>query len=97
MNIALPLYLVVLLTSFILYFSIVKTMKLPVKTGEKGLVGMFGRVVNTSDGVNIIDVHGELWSAVSKSQLSVGEIVKVTDVNDLTLTVDELNSGAKES
>jgi membrane protein implicated in regulation of membrane protease activity len=94
-SIALPLYIVILITSLILYKSIMKTMKLPVKTGEKGLIGLEGKVVNITGDMNLVSVHGELWNAVSESHLTVGESVEITDVNDLTLTVDELKPPVK--
>lgn len=89
---ALPIYIVILIISLGFYMKAVKAMKLPVKTGEKGLVGMAGKVVKISDDTNLVSVHGELWNAVSKTKLKVGMIVKVIDVKDLTLTVKELKS-----
>jgi membrane-bound serine protease (ClpP class) len=86
-----------LTTSIVLYMSIMKTMKLPVKTGEKGLMGLEGKVVNITGNMNLVSIHGELWNAVSESPLTIGESVKITDVNDLTLTVDELKSTLKDN
>ena len=71
-------------------------MKLPVKTGEKGIVGLEGKVVNISGDVNLVSVHGELWNAVAESPLIIGEIVRVTNVKELTLQVEKLKAGEKQ-
>jgi membrane-bound serine protease (ClpP class) len=62
----------------------------PAATGAEGLVGEQGRareaLVPGTPGH--IDVHGEIWRAMSREPLQAGDPVRVLEVNGLTLLVE---------
>ncbi|XBQ15755.1 MAG: nodulation protein NfeD [Oceanicaulis sp.] len=58
-----------------------------VTTGDKGLIGQTGSVLEWSGDRGFVQVDGERWSAVSKDALSPGDAVKVTGIDGLTLKV----------
>jgi membrane-bound ClpP family serine protease len=43
-----------------------------------------------------VDVHGEIWRAVSRNPLAPGESVRVVDINGLTLVVEAVSGPAPE-
>ncbi len=88
---AIPVYLVILLLSGLLYWAIVRAMKKRPYTGSEDLIGEEARVVIKSvshdEAEYMVRVHGELWSANSRDDLKPDEIVKVLSVDGLTLIV----------
>ncbi|KAA5805076.1 nodulation protein NfeD [Alkalicaulis satelles] len=58
-----------------------------VTTGDKGLIGLTGRVVSWDGAGGYVMVDGERWKAVSADTLAEGDTVKVTGVEGLTLRV----------
>jgi membrane protein implicated in regulation of membrane protease activity len=54
-----------------------------ISTGNEGLIGEEG----VYKGNNIVQVHGELWKIKADPQLQAGDLVEVTGINKLTLTV----------
>ncbi|MBF0495858.1 MAG: nodulation protein NfeD [Deltaproteobacteria bacterium] len=60
-------------------------------TGEAGLIGETGRVIERVDAAGgRVFIHGEYWNAHSRDPISEGEAVIVTKVVDLTLTVKHM-------
>jgi membrane-bound serine protease (ClpP class) len=57
-------------------------------TGEQGLVGETGVVQSALAPQGKVFVHGEIWDAVSSSELPPGQLVVVRGVDGLTLRVD---------
>jgi len=57
-------------------------------TGDSGLIGKTGVVKTALDPIGRIQVHGELWSARSRTLVAVGQTVRVTAVDGLTLEVE---------
>ncbi len=86
-EIAGPVYGMILVLSVILYIILVQTMKSPVKSGIKGMLNDRGVVVRSGKTDCLVQVHGELWKAVSQERLSDGERVTVTGHRGLTLKV----------
>jgi len=84
---ALTFYIIILIISILLYYAIMKSMMLPVKTDSQGLIGQEGYVTSIADNYNIIKVHGELWKAESKEKLTVGTYVKISGIQGLVLNV----------
>ncbi len=72
---AIPVYLVILLISGLLYWAIVRAMKRRPYTGSEGLIGEEARVVTKSGSHDaaeyIVSVRGELWSANSRDDLNL--------------------------
>jgi membrane-bound serine protease (ClpP class) len=54
------------------------------------MIGAEGRARTpvTADTPGHIDVHGEIWRAVSRAPIAPGESVRVLAVNGLTLVVE---------
>ena len=57
-------------------------------TGESGLIGETGVVKTPLTPTGRIQVHGELWFARCRTPLTVGQRVRVTAVDGLTLEVE---------
>lgn len=87
--VALPVYLVILTLSAMVYFALLKAMRLPIKTGLQGLMDEIGEITDIKDHKGHIDVHGEIWEAESIGNLKKGDMAKVTGVNGLTLQVQK--------
>ena len=67
-----------------------KAQRQPPATGAAGLIGVEGRTRDaiTPAAPGQIDVHGEIWRAVSAVPLTVGQPVRVVKVEGLTLLVE---------
>jgi len=85
---AIPVYLVILITSGLLYIAIMRSMSRPVVTGAKGLVGKLVEVIDMNDHhKGHVTIEGEIWDAVSDETLQKGDEAKITGVKDLTLII----------
>ncbi len=62
----------------------------PPATGAEGMVGEEGRTRTAiaPDAPGQVDVHGEIWRALSREPLLAGARVRVVEVNGLTLLVE---------
>jgi len=60
----------------------------PPMTGHSGLIGKIGVVKTALDPIGRIQVHGELWAARCQTPVAVGQTVRVTAVDGLTLEVE---------
>ena len=61
-------------------------------TGEKGIVGERGKVVNALTPEGQVSVHGEIWRAVGSENIKKGERVEVVEVEGLVLRVRKVDS-----
>jgi membrane-bound serine protease (ClpP class) len=60
-------------------------------TGIEGLVGQTGVALDTLDPAGMVQVHGELWKALSvRGRVNQGQRISVKDIKDLTLYVDTI-------
>ena len=61
----------------------------PPATGVEALIGRQAlvRTALTPGRAGTVDVHGELWQARSDAAVAAGNVVRITAVNGLTLTV----------
>lgn len=84
---ALPLYVVILATSALLYFVIWRALRLPIQTGAEGMIGKEARVVQDLNPDGVIQLWNELWSARSREPIAKGERVIILAVNGLVATV----------
>jgi membrane-bound serine protease (ClpP class) len=89
--VAIPVYLVILLISGLMYWVIVRAMKKRSKVGIEGLIGAEARVLSKlgphDEAQYMVRVRGELWSANSRDDLKPDETVKILSVSGLTLVV----------
>lgn len=62
----------------------------PAVTGSEGMIGAKGRARTpvAADTPGQIDVHGEIWRAVSRAPVAPGQPVRVIELNGLTLVVE---------
>ncbi len=59
-----------------------------VETGAEGMVGEAGVVVEACDPSGTVRVRGEIWKARCELGAAIGEAVRVSGVEGLTLAVD---------
>jgi membrane protein implicated in regulation of membrane protease activity len=84
---AAPVYAAVVVASGVLYLKIMQAMRRPDAAGVGELLQDSGEIV-ASDGSDIrVLVHGERWNARSPDALRVGDHVRVTGLEGMTLTV----------
>jgi membrane-bound serine protease (ClpP class) len=67
----------------------VQAQKLTPVTGESGMVGEIGRALSSIDpgGTGRVQTHGEIWTATALEPISAGDVVRVSRVQGLLLTV----------
>ena len=84
------------ITLFLVRLAVVSQRRRSV-TGADGMIGEVGQALSAAaaGGEGRVSVHGELWSARATDALAVGDRVRVTAVNGLTVTVSRVVS-AKE-
>jgi membrane-bound serine protease (ClpP class) len=92
LSIALPVYLMILAVSSMLYYLLMKVITTPVKTGKKGLIGDIGELTDIKNYKGHVKIHGEIWAAETKSRLHKGDHVRVLAINGLKLNVQKDNS-----
>ncbi len=69
----------------------IRAQRLRPVTGVEGLVGQTGIALDTLDPAGMVQVHGELWKALSVSgRVDPGQKIRVKDIKDLTLYVDTI-------
>jgi len=75
-----------------------KAQRLRPETGVEAMLGEVGRARTpvTADAPGQVDVHGEIWRAVSRLPLPPGAPVRVVEVNGLTLVVEPVNGSLAE-
>ena len=76
-----------LITAFLMTMAL-KARRNKVVTGEDGMVGQTGIAQTFLSPRGKIFVHGELWDAVSSSEVSVGQSVVVCRIDGLLLQVE---------
>src|SRR4030088_2322789 len=77
------------ITAFLMSIAL-KARRNKVVTGAQGLVGENGVAQTALTPQGKVFVHGELWDAVSSSNIPVGQLVVVSQVDGLTLQVEPL-------
>lgn len=91
LSIVFPGVLTTLAVVAFLSWRTVRLRRLPVRTGREGLLGETARVVRgfSDDGSRgTVLVHGEYWTAAGPREAVPGDIVRVTDLDGLTLRVE---------
>ncbi len=97
---ALPINVVIWLTSAFLYRTITKAMRKPLQDGFQSLIGTEAKVISKLEPNNSAKYlvraqgEGELWSAYSKDTLDIGEQVNVVAVRGIGIVVEQVENGS---
>ena len=86
---ALPVYTVILMISGILYFFIIKAQHEPVHVGREALLHQIGQVIAPLSPDGLIRLRGEIWRASSSEMIPRGDHVEVVGLDGLTLLVQK--------
>ncbi len=86
-QIALPLYLIAVIISLVIYWKIIEAQRRRPVIGKRAMIG--GQAVVTRIEGNIIEAEyeGEVWRAVSPEPLHQGQKVTIKGLDGLTLKV----------
>ena len=74
----------------------IRARRRPVVSGLEEMIGGEGIVVDDFDHKGMVNIHSELWQAVSDSPLRKGQLVRVTGISGLTLEVKPNNTSIEE-
>jgi membrane-bound serine protease (ClpP class) len=66
-----------------------------VTTGAEGLIGLTGEVIESCDPRGRIRLRGEIWHARCPAGAGIGDRVRVTGVDGLTLEVERNGKGPR--
>jgi membrane-bound serine protease (ClpP class) len=80
-----------IITAFLMSIAL-RARRNKVVTGAQGLIGETGVAQTALSPQGKVFVHGELWDAIASTPLAVGELVRVSKVDGLTLEVAPLGS-----
>ncbi len=92
-QVALPLYVIILIGSLALYWKIIKAQRQRPVTGRRAMIGNRAVVVSVKEGEVEVDYDGEIWRAVSPEPLHDGQEVIIRGVEGLSLRVVPLKPG----
>jgi membrane protein implicated in regulation of membrane protease activity len=88
-TVAVPIYLVGVFVSAFYHHAMMSSMKLPVRTGAKGMAGRVATVTESSPGRMKVRCGSEIWAARSEDdlRLGTGTRVEVVEIAGLSLVV----------
>ncbi len=86
-QVALPLYVIVLIATLALYWKIIKAQRRTPVVGKRAMIGDPAVVVSVKEGQMEVDYQGEIWRAVSSQPLHVDQKVIIEGVEGLILRV----------
>jgi membrane-bound serine protease (ClpP class) len=86
LGVALPFALIFI----VLLVAVLRSMHQRVTTGDAGMVGLTGVADSDVGADGRVKVRGEYWAAFSESPIAAGRRVRVLEVRDLVLKVEEL-------
>jgi membrane-bound serine protease (ClpP class) len=89
-QVALPLYLFIIIGSFGLYWKIIRAQRRRPLTGQTTMIGGQGLVVMVKDDKVEVEYQGEIWQASSSQPLHQGQPVVIERVEGLLLRVAPL-------
>lgn len=102
---AIPLYLIIMVVSGLLYWYIARSLGKRPQTGRESLIGVAAEVVSkigpAAHAQYLVRAQGELWSADSSHALRTGEKVRIAAVDGIRLVVrrdsplDSTNDGVR--
>jgi membrane-bound serine protease (ClpP class) len=75
---------------FFIHRAVVRGLRRRMVTGAEGMVGAFGKAVETLAPAGMVEIKGEYWKAISiHEKIAAGRNVEVIGINGLTLEVKE--------
>jgi membrane-bound ClpP family serine protease len=87
---ALPIYLVVLLFTWFVYFKMITAMKAKVQTGNEGMIGEEALVLEDINPKGRVMVWSEIWAATANGKrFHKGQKVVIKHFGGLTAVVGE--------
>jgi len=93
---ALPINVVIWLTSAFLYWLITRAMKRPLQDGFQSLIGteaeVVSRLASDHSAQYLVRAQGELWSAYSTDTLQPGEQVSIMAVKGIGVVVERVDN-----
>lgn len=100
LGIAIPVYIAILIISGLMYWAIIRAVR-NIPRASLSFIGEQARVVSRLGPEDefryMVEVHGELWAAVSSDKLNVGDVVSIKSVKGIILWVqrDNISEGPK--
>ena len=86
---ALPIYIPIFIFGVIVNFKMMKSMKLPVKTGLEDMMGQEVMVIDDIDPEGKVRFKDEIWTATARgARLEQGKKVKIVGFLGLVLVVE---------
>ena len=79
------------LASVGLAYAGISVLKKRPTTGKEGLMAQIGKVVAVNNRNYQISIHGEVWNAESASTLKIGDRVRITGIDGLTLNIEKIS------
>ena len=89
-QVALPLYMVMLVVSLGIYWKIIQAQRRRPVIGKRAMIGDRAVVVRVGGDAVEVEYEGEIWRAVSPEPLKSGETVIIQGVKGLILQVTPL-------
>lgn len=74
----------------LLLVALLKSLKQKVSTGDAGMIGLLGQAETDIGATGRIKVRGEYWQAHSEVPILAGRPIKVMEIENLTLKVEEV-------
>lgn len=93
---AAPLYGLVLVLSFGVYFLMVQAMRQPVVSGRERMIGETVEALEDFDSEGKVSYGAEIWNARSSEPVRKGQRVVITSMKGLFLTVSAGSAAGKD-
>jgi len=72
-------------------FFAYRSFRKKITTGAEAMIGQIAAVTSWNDTKGKVVFEGEDWRAISQTSLKKGDIVRITELNKMTLTVEKEN------
>lgn len=96
-SVAMPVYLVILFISGLVYFAMLRAMHRPVTTGKEGLIGKSAEVIDIAGFRGHVRVHGEIWEAIFEDSFQKGDTGIIKEVRDMILVIEKESAFRKQA
>ncbi|NMB65324.1 MAG: nodulation protein NfeD, partial [Spirochaetes bacterium] len=83
--------IVLLLFIFVVVRAVIKVHTQKAVTGIEGMIGEKGEATIDFTGKGTVEVHGELWTAISDEPVKKGDVVEVIKMEGMVLYVKKVS------